>query len=221
MISPSKLNTFIECPYKYFLIYVKNVKPIHKLSYDFGSKIHSIISRYYQLIPDSIVPGEIPSYLSKAAKEYGELDSATEIYLRNFVRFEENRLSWNISSKPVAIEKRYVKDSFEGTVDAVFRRGNEYVIVDWKTGFHSDVYNEKIAIQGMIYLYITGASRVYFVYLRTGEVFEVKFDYGFLNPYLEKFKQASYSRVEGEHCKTCEVSLHCYVDKWGLTPWDL
>lgn len=222
LVSPSQLNTYFECPYKYKLAYIDLAKPLYKAEYEFGRKVHEVIRLYYTSIPDVITPSDVPIYLSKAWKTvFGEVDERGIRYMDGFMRFESERISWNVNPKPIAIEREYVKGWLHGIVDAVFSRGKDIVIVDWKTGMaRNPTLDETLMVQGNVYMYLVGASEIYFVFVRYGTYHKLAFNERFLmnklNYFLTSIKQNTFARNEGEHCERCEFNIHCYFDKYGI-----
>jgi hypothetical protein len=123
-------------------------------------------------------------------------------------------------------EREVVKGYLRGIVDAVFRRGNETVIVDWKTGMARDpTVDEHLKIQGNVYMYLLNAREIYFIFLRFNDWHRLSYDEAFiagkLKAFVDAFNSRSYPRNEGAHCDRCEVNLHCYFDKHRLRWWEL
>jgi CRISPR/Cas system-associated exonuclease Cas4 (RecB family) len=227
IVSPTAINTFLECPYKYYLAYEKLATPLYKPAYEFGRKIHSVIAEYYRSLPQYLTPNEVPMYLSIAVKKVG-IDAETyKRYLDNFVAFEKQRLSWNINPKPLAIEKEIVKRPFKGIIDAMFKKGNETVIVDWKTGFtrQNPIRDEQLMIQGNIYLYLTDAKELYFIFLSYGHYEKIEYNESFLRSRIVKFldaiKTRSFPKVLDERCRNCEFNAHCLLEEYKLKWWEL
>ena len=225
MISPTKLSSFNQCPYKFKILYIDNRRPIAKPEYDFGRRIHGIIAEYYRLLPEDATPNEVPNFIGQAIKRtIGYLDENIVKYLSAFEKFEKQRLSWHINPKPVAFEKEFVKGRIHGIVDAIFKRGDETIVVDWKTGMARDpTVDEHLKIQGHMYMYLTGAKEIYFVFLHYNTWHKLTYDENYIKDKLEKLIEAmntgNYPRNEGLHCERCEVNLHCYFDKYGLKWW--
>jgi len=227
IVSPTAVNTFLECPYKYYLAYEQLLTPLYKPVYDFGRKIHAMIAEYYNSLPEYLTPNEVPMYLSIAVKKVGIDVDTYRRYLDNFVAFEKQRLSWNISPKPLAIEKEFVKKPFKGVIDAMFKKGKDIVIVDWKTGFtrHNPIRDEQLTLQGNIYLYITGAKELYFIFLSYGHHEKLEYDENFLRnkivKFLEAIKTKNFPKVLDERCRNCEFNAHCLSEEYKLNWWEL
>lgn len=222
MISFSAMQTYAECPYKYYLAYVVGLKPLRRREYEFGQLVHKVIRTYYELIPPALTPREVRIYLAQSARRNG-VDPSSNIYmLENFARFEEQRLAWNISAKPVAVEKEFEKPPLHGVVDALFvslREGR--IVVDWKTSLKSSVEMwEAYRLQGNIYMYLTDAKKAIFYGLTRGNVLEFEYDEEYLRKRLEEFtsalKQRRFDRRTGDHCYTCEYNIHCFAKQWGF-----
>jgi CRISPR/Cas system-associated exonuclease Cas4 (RecB family) len=222
LISPTMLNTFIECPYKYYLAYVEYLKPQWKPAYEIGKNLHTIIENYYKELTDSITPSEVSLYVSSVVKRLNLDPELYKTYLNNFVKIEQQRLSWHINPKPLAIEQEYIRPPFRGVIDAMFMKGNDKVIIDWKTGFHkpNPIRDKQLMVQGNIYLYITGAKEVYFAFLSYGNIEKVMYDEDELKPVLRDFftsiKTYDYPRMIGENCKNCEYNIPCFMRMWNV-----
>jgi len=227
LISPTMINTFIECPYKYYLAYEKQLTPLWKPSYEFGRKLHATISEYYNSLHENITPNEVPLYLSIASKKTGLNTEMYRRYLDNFVEFEKQRLSWHINPKPIAIEKEFTRKPFKGIIDAMFRKGDNNIIVDWKTGFvkSNPARDEQLTLQGNIYLYLTGAKELYFIFLAYGHYEKVEYSEEFLRnrivKFLEALKTRNFPKVLDERCKLCEFNAHCLSEEYKVVWWEL
>ncbi|MEM4534976.1 MAG: PD-(D/E)XK nuclease family protein [Desulfurococcaceae archaeon] len=219
--SPSSLVTYYTCPYKFKLAYIDQVKPLppaEKLV--FGSKVHEVLAKYYEIIPETISTKEIPLFLSQAVKEVGGDFKELEGVLRGFCRFEEKRLTWNLNPKPVAVEKYFEKGIFCGVIDAIFRRfDGKLVGVDWKSG-KVRLDNVSFIIPGFIYTYIANLDEMIFVPLFSGheerltvkELIQFK---SVITEILNGIKSEKFEKKETDDCKRCEYSLACKLEEDG------
>lgn len=133
--SPNMLKTFADCPYKYYLKYVKKISIPQPASYfEKGKKIHALAN--YYLRGDDI--SKIINGLT-----------------------DEERLIWNILFQNEFFNKKYVKSEYNlsakagdfwigGRLDALMREGEDYFILDYKTG--SIPRNPETDFQTMVYL---------------------------------------------------------------------
>jgi CRISPR/Cas system-associated exonuclease Cas4 (RecB family) len=222
LISFSAIQTYSECPHKYYLAYVLELKPLRREEYEFGHLVHQVIKTYYELIPSALTPREVRMYLAQAAKRAG-LDPTSRLYLlENFASFEERRLSWNVSAKPLAVEREFEKPPLHGVVDALFVNvKGERIVVDWKTSLRQSAGNwEAYRLQGNIYMYLTDARRAIFYGLSKGNMMEFEYEEEYLRKRVEEFlrslREKRFERRAGEHCYTCEYNIHCYTRMWGF-----
>lgn len=230
LLYPTDIRNYLKCPRMY--LYGKSGIPAlphpHEKALEFGRLVHAIIRRYYDIIPRGISPREVQLYISKAAREaVGGMYDKLEWHLKGFVEFEMDRLSWHVNPKPVAVEREYVRPPLAGIVDAVFRKGDAVIVVDWKTGYGKNPRIDRdMAIQGCVYRRLTNASEVYFIFLRFGVVQRLPdYDREWLDSVvgrvLEGIRDGRFDRVKGEHCLECQYSLYCTFEEEGKTLWDL
>ncbi len=221
-LSPSAIRTFNDCQYKFQLLYILRTKQLPKPEFEFGTNIHTIISTYYNTVftddNTRITDGEIRPRLIEVTRKLNYDYDAIKTILDNFIAFESKRLAWSDHQRPLAIEKHYDNGRVHGFVDALFQRGDDKVVVDWKSGHTSD--HTAIMIQGNIYMLLTGAKEAYFVYLGSGSVEKVTYDSEWINNIINKTYEAIsnnyFERNEGYWCTRCEVSIACRLRKYEV-----
>jgi CRISPR/Cas system-associated exonuclease Cas4 (RecB family) len=225
-VSYSKIATYKECPFKFYLAYVLQEKPLYKPAYTLGQEVHKIIAEYYRTLPDAVTPREVSMYVTQTAKKLGLDAYLNTSLLQNFIAFEEDRLRWHVNPKPMAIEKHYVKEPFEGIVDALFMSKRGVVVVDWKTSLYKGVVGwEKMRLQANIYMYLTGARKALFYGLVQGRAEEFEYDEEYLMEQLRVFKKNvlanRFERNMGEYCYNCEYNIQCFANLWGFEVLEL
>jgi len=223
LISPSGVLRFLECPEKFWLSYECRPLPLKTEAMEFGYNLHQIIAEYYKMLmkADNVTPSELEPKLAVAAKKCGiseQMLSKYKWHFKNFIRFEFERISWHVGIKPVAVEKRFKKPPFYGIVDAIFRKSDGYVVVDWKSGSNYGSLTEFYKIQGCIYKYITGIDDVVFYFLRNGSYKRVKVSdcqqiSTKVKQVLESVQKGVRYREEGEHCQLCEYQIACFYNR--------
>ena len=202
--SPNMLKTFEICPKKFYLRYVKNISmPVNDDIFEFGKNIHALASYYLRkenidLMEKALSPSEaeVWKYL-KGIKYFG---------------FEVINTEYNLAVK--------VGDYFfGGRLDALVKDGENYYILDYKTG--AIPKNPKHDFQTIIYLLAVKeffkTENVIFVYLDLKNRDELKIT---LTPELEaeyrdKLIRTSAKIASGEFPRNksdcrCEYSLICY-----------
>ncbi len=222
LLSPSSINIYRRCPRKFYF-YINGYKslpppPRLREPLGFGRAIHEVIAHYYRIIPDSITPTEVKMYVTKAYKDVfpeslRHLRKRAERQLLNFIKFERERLKWHISPKPVAVEKEFIKGNVHGVVDAIFRKGEDVIVVDWKTGRSKARLTEDIVIQMNVYLYLTGASTAYVIFLEFGDYAEVTRTLDVEAIVKEILRDREFLPRVGSHCRECEFQMVCRLDE--------
>ena len=203
-LSPNMLKTFEVCPKKFYLRYVKNISmPVNDDIFEFGKNIHALASYYLRKenidqMEKALTPREAEVWkFLKGIKYFG---------------FEVVNTEYNLAVK--------VGDCFfGGRLDALVKEGEDYYILDYKTG--AIPKNPKYDFQTIIYLLAVKeffkTENVIFVYLDLKNRDELKIT---LTPELEaeyrdKLIRTSAKIASGEFpgnksdCR-CEYSMICY-----------
>ena len=203
-LSPNMLKTFEACPKKFYLRYVKNISmPVNDDIFEFGKNIHALASYYLR-----------KENIDQMEKALSPREAEVWKYLKGikYFGFEVVNTEYNLAVK--------VGDCFfGGRLDALVKDGENYYILDYKTG--AIPKNPKYDFQTIIYLLAVKeffkTENVTFVYLDLKNRDEVKIR---LTPeleaeYKEKLIKTS-KKIAGEdfpgeknNCK-CEYSLICY-----------
>jgi hypothetical protein len=164
-LSTSKLNTYMNCPFKYYLQYVAEFKA-KKTSkeLEFGKYIHNLI----------------------ATSNFNPLDSnnLTQILLRraqNFVNQLPSPYRLETSYSDPANPCRFLGEiegkQFVGVFDIVWEPVVARQGLDWKTGKFNNRYLEHLDIQAYILnelykeRYDVSMDEFYFKFLKTGDLY--------------------------------------------------
>lgn len=117
--SPNMLKTFEECPRKFFLKYVQNVTiPQRSAFFDKGKKIHALASYYLN--------GFDVSKMEQALNADEKL-AWESLKLNKYFNLHPVNTEYNLSCK---IDKYWIG----GRLDALVSEGENYFILDYKTG---------------------------------------------------------------------------------------
>tara|TARA_R110000824_G_scaffold30612_3_gene100504 strand:+ start:232 stop:1026 length:795 start_codon:yes stop_codon:yes gene_type:complete len=134
--SPSKYNTYKECPLKYRYRYIDYLKDDYNatLSTDalqFGSYIHKILEDGVNATSIEELR-EIGKGLRKNYKFKGRIKD-TETCIRNFFEFNSN-LEGSISTEMIFSEQVIDDLSVNGIIDRVCKsKSGKYLVIDYKT----------------------------------------------------------------------------------------
>ena len=166
-LTPSKINTFNQCPFKYWAHYIARQPQIctDGRAARFGSAVHNIVVLYYDKIDNDSNLKEVSEKMEEAFVEGADwrtdnFKTRLKKVQRNLKAFEVERLDkgWN---KPTLLEKRLKAEfypdmpPFEGIVDAYFE--DQKMAVDWKTGKYEEMDTSRM-VQGKIYQMLLDAN---------------------------------------------------------------
>lgn len=151
-LSPNMLKTFDECPRKFKFRYLQDIQmPQNDEIFEFGKNIHALASYYLR--------GE---YIDKMEKSLSPKELEVWNYLKSnkFFSYDFINAEYNLAIK-------LGKHFFGGRLDALVKNGDEYCILDYKTG--SAPKNPKYDFQTIIYTLCVKeffkTNNVTFVYL--------------------------------------------------------
>lgn len=133
--SPNMLKTYISCPKKYYFKYIQNISMPQPASFfEKGKKIHALANYYLRGADISNMINELDDEEKPVWQKLFE----NEFFKKTYVNSEYN-LSCKIGDFWVG-----------GRLDALMRDGDDYFILDYKTG--SIPQNPEVDFQTMIYL---------------------------------------------------------------------
>ena len=203
--SPQMLNTFQECPVKYYYRFVKNIiAPTLDSRFLVGKNIHALASYYLKAQDISMYTlSDIENKMWNILKNCKYFSYKTERV--------ESSVTCNVGG-----------DWIGGRLDALVRKNKEYYILDYKTGKIPN--NAKYNFQTIVYLMccdklISDYTSLNFVYLdvRTGNEELITFTPSLKNEYelilkntLEGIAKLSEpTSHKGRQCSICSYSKMC------------
>ena len=202
--SPNMLKTYELCPKKFYLRYEKNISmPVNDDIFEFGKNIHALASYYLR--------GE---NIDKMEKSLSPREAEVWSYLKSIKYF-----GYEVVNTEYNLAVKLGSHFFGGRLDALVKNGNDYYILDYKTG--AIPKNPKFDYQTMIYILAVHeffkTDNIKFVYidLRKKEDVTVEYSTKLKDEYVEKLVNIA-KKIEAEEdlqkkkdCK-CEYSLICY-----------
>ena len=153
IISPNMLKTYRECPHKFYLRYIRQISaPQKETPFEKGKRIHALANYYLK----GFDIDKLENTLNTEEKHVWELLKTNEYFNKEYLNSE-----YNLSCK---IGEYWVG----GRLDAVVKDGNNYYILDYKTG--SIPQNPEYDYQTMIYLLsakriFKNADKIRFIYI--------------------------------------------------------
>lgn len=227
--SPSEINLFFRCPYKWKLLKIDKAITI-SIPNDYallGRNMHLIIAEYYNNIVEkptlkqvvNIAESCFSRFFDPLLKNHQQL---AENMLKNFIKFEQKRIPNYI--KPIIIERKLKDENFSGIID-YFDGEN---IIDWKTGRIMGI-DDNLRRQGKIYDLLLkhngyeGHHKIYFITLRNGRSLELPMTtkswiMSQVNRMYRMVKNKRFPECKTPLCNFCEVQLACEFKNTKL--WD-
>ncbi|MDQ1705767.1 MAG: putative RecB family exonuclease [Frankiaceae bacterium] len=250
--TPSRLTTWLDCPRRYKFVYVDRPSPPKGAPWahnSVGASVHSALAAWWSLPVERRTPDAAAGLLREKWIGLGFRDDAQEAEWRE-------RAAGMVASyvetldphaEPVGIERtvamRTDRLAVSGRIDRLDRRGDELVVVDYKTGRHiltTDDARGSLALA----LYALAAARtmrrecvkVELHHLPTGAVIEWQHTDETLARHLGRAAdiaaEAAAAHASGEDsafppnpghmCGWCDFSAHCpegRAAKAAYAPW--
>ena len=141
--TPSKLTTYEDCPRRYRYAYVDRPAPQKGPPWahnSLGASVHTALRNWYALPAGRRQPSELPVLLRATWVSEGYRDEAQEraTYRRALGWLEAYVAGLDADAEPVGVERvvaaRTQTLALSGRADRIDARGDELVIVDYKTG---------------------------------------------------------------------------------------
>ncbi len=228
-LSPSEMNTFKHCPFQWKLWKIDGVKRVTVENYkrDFGINMHEIIKQYYGNIKSTPTPKKVEEIAWSCFKGYfnqslSEHQQEAESALRNFIKFEQNRLA--DYHPPVMIETHLRDVDYNGILDMF----DGFSVYDWKFGTMTRLEEEQLT-QGKIYTRLlnsngyAGQLKVVFVTLINGRLLEMpRVTDNWLaerrNRMCNMIEAKRFPKIRSKLCEYCDFQLCCEFSEKSL--WD-
>lgn len=205
--SPNMLKTFETCQKKYYFKYVQNISVPQPVSFfEKGKNIHALANYYLR---GTDISSLLPALSDEEKQIWGRLLN-NEFFQKTYVNSE-----YNLSAK--------INDFWiGGRLDALMRDGDDYFILDYKTG--AIPKNPEYDYQTMVYLICADrVLKVYnslkFVYidLKNNKNYVINFNSDKKVEYINaltllcaKISQTTEFGLSTDKCKFCEYSKLCY-----------
>lgn len=231
--SPNMIKTYFSCPKKYYFRYVENINvPQSSLPFEKGKKIHALANYYLQKIKID----RIETTLNKTEREVWELLKQNPFYNMECVKSEFTlsiKLSFPTACGDFPLQRDRNLDEpnlnnnqdfwLGGRLDAIVHSGNDYYILDYKTG--SVPQNPQYDPQTMIYLlcadrFIKDYNNLSFVYIdlkkKQNHIIEFnlelksKYEQGLLK-ICNQIKSDTIFECKHNDCKYCEFNKICKI----------
>jgi CRISPR/Cas system-associated exonuclease Cas4 (RecB family) len=168
--SPTSINTYLRCPRKYYLRYIKGLKSKPSIHLVRGKAVHDAIAQFTEMSfdksadPEALKNTLLGLFKTSWQKQENQIQTLNldEKTLKQFYQESQLMLSGWL--------KRYVKDGYKrpktelklfskthgamGIVDAVFTNNGSIQIVDYKTGSKNKITHDikvQLALYALLY----------------------------------------------------------------------
>ena len=167
--TPSKLGAFEDCPRRYRYAYVDRPAPSKGPPWahnSLGASVHTALRSWFALPPERRDRAALPSLLKATWVGEGYRDQAQEraVFRRALGWLESYVDGLDPADEPLGIERvvgaRTGSLALSGRVDRIDQRGEELVIVDYKTG-RSESTSDDARGSRALALYAFAAERVF------------------------------------------------------------
>jgi putative RecB family exonuclease len=167
--TPSKLAAFDDCPRRYRFSYVDRPAPAKGPAWahnSLGASVHSALRGWYLLPPAQRTPAALPTLLRATWVSEGYRDEAQEraIFALALQWLRDYLAEADPHDDPVGVERFVAAKTsilaLNGRADRIDRRGDELVIVDYKTG-RSELSDDDARGSRALALYAYATSRVF------------------------------------------------------------
>lgn len=132
----SRLNSFDDCSYRWFLKYIKRYKETDKFYASYGTFIHKILERYYkgELKKDDML-SEFLINFSKEVKGARPKETTVQKYIEQGSKYFENfqPLPFNMIAVEKEIKFNIDGIPFIGFIDFLGEKDGDFIIVDNKS----------------------------------------------------------------------------------------
>lgn len=167
--TPSKLGAYEDCPRRYRFTYVDRPAPPKGPPWahnSLGASVHTALRNWYGVAPQRRTTGALPTLLRATWVSEGYRDEEQEraAFGTALAWLEAYVGGLDPAIEPVGVERVVAAKTgvlaFNGRVDRIDRRGDELVIVDYKTG-RRDLDADDARGSSALALYAYAAMRVF------------------------------------------------------------
>lgn len=140
-LSPTKAATWVDCPRRFFYTYIERRRSDQTWAhFSFGQSVHNALREWFELPPEHRSAATVPALVSKAWIEAGFKDREQAALWRDkaiemiasYVQTLDPQLQPFSTERTLAFKhERFI---MEGRIDRIDAQGDNYSVVDYKTG---------------------------------------------------------------------------------------
>ncbi|MBU4599121.1 MAG: PD-(D/E)XK nuclease family protein [Proteobacteria bacterium] len=174
ILSPTAINTYLDCPHKFYLRYIKRLKTKPSIYLIRGNVVHRVLARFNQHSPQTghslaLVQMQrtllrdlaqewqrsLPSLqaLGLSEEQLRQFELESQLMLINFAAWKQRNPTLLVTRYEARLVSK--KLGLLGIVDAIHDIGGEPIVVDYKTSRRPEITPE-IERQAAIYALLYG-----------------------------------------------------------------
>jgi RecB family exonuclease len=247
--TPSRLATWLDCPRRYKFVYVDRPSPPKGAPWahnSLGAAVHTSLAAWWDRPADERTPERAAALVRERWIDLGFRDDEQSLQWREraAVMVSDYVARLDPHREPLGIERtvamRTERIALSGRIDRLDRRGDELVVVDYKTGRHiltTDDARGSLALA----VYAAAAARtlrarcvtVELHHLPTGDVITWEHSDASLARHLERAEDIAAEAAAAEHaednvdafpprpgpiCGWCDFAAHCPEGRAAAPP---
>ncbi|WP_086247257.1 PD-(D/E)XK nuclease family protein [Campylobacter vicugnae] len=218
-ISFSRLNTYLECPRRYYYKYIKNIKESrfgNKDALEFGNIVHSALCEYFKKSPYNFDKNEFLNLYNNYENTTPTLKN--ELFKIKLDAFESEQNKhfkdgFSVKDCELSIKAEFNGVPIMGNIDRVDINGDDIWLIDYKTGNIVDK-SLQLAFYQMLYLAkFHKETKGYFYSLKDNKFVENKKSIDDLSYELNKLKEISNTQIcftqNTKNCNNCPYETLC------------
>jgi CRISPR/Cas system-associated exonuclease Cas4 (RecB family) len=228
-LSPTSMNTYLRCPRKYYLKYIKGLKEKPSIHLIRGKAVHDSIARFHQTWRGKLdtfeeMKVELLSFFNHLwvgqKEDLWKLNLPEEAVNEYYHESAEMLIAW-LKRHIKAISDGQAKPDTEvklfsqihrvmGIIDAIFKQNGKVSIIDYKTGKKDDL-TQDIKIQMAVYALLYKEN--YGILPDTIAIDFLKHEKSILFKVTDEFTHYAIKVCKDIHEKTCSVDEKDYPCK--------
>jgi RecB family exonuclease len=248
--TPSRLTTWSDCPRRYRFVYIDRPAPAKGPPWahnSLGAAVHTALAAWWDLP----LPGRTPAAAGRLLRQkwiglgFRDDEQSAQWRERAAAMVERYAAGLDPADEPVGVERTVALKTdalaVSGRIDRLDRRGEELVVVDYKTGRHVLTTDDARGSMALA-LYALAAERtmhrrcrtVELHHLPTGDVVRWEHTDATLARHLDRAAdmaaeavaaqaaedpEAAFPPRPGPHCGWCDFSAHCAEGRAARAPW--
>jgi len=219
-LSYTKIKTYLECPYKFKLIYIDRIPQKPKSYFKFSSIIHHVLHKYHFYQRSFNLEELLTCYNRTWEQRKGNLYQEGKRILIDYYKKMGNQIPYSSEQR---FSVRVGNNILIGKIDRIDKTGGEFSILDYKLNKNiltlkeiKDNLQLNLYTLGFFYLTNMIPSKVGFYFLRHGRLLfveknkqDIEKTKNLINYTAKKIAREEFNPKEGKYCSWCDYKQYC------------